>query len=110
MIIDFENIPWERLEHFKGGEGALNAQMYWDGTTRIFHGLLEPGSSIGLHRHEGTCEMIFVVRGQATLLEDGERKTIHAGQCTYCPESHEHSLINNSSEEIEFYAAIPQQK
>ena len=109
MIIDFHSVPYEELPHFKGGEGALKAQMFFDGTTRVFHGILTPGSSIGLHRHEGTCEFIFILRGTATLLEDGERKTITAGQATYCMEGHEHSLVNDGTEPVEVYAAIPKQ-
>ena len=109
MILDFNTMPFQELPNFKGGEGALRAQMYFDGTTRIFRGILAPGSSIGLHRHEDNCEFLFLLRGTGTLIEDGERHTLMAGQCTYCPNGHEHSLLNESDAELEFYAAIPKQ-
>ena len=109
MIIDFKTLPFEEIPHFKDGEGNLRVQMYWDGTTRIMHGILEPGSSIGLHKHEGTCEMLFVLSGEGTLLEESKQKLICAGQCTYCPEGYEHSLINNGTQNLEFYAAVPKQ-
>lgn len=109
MIIDFKTLPFEEIPNFKGGDGVFRVQMYWDGTTRIMHGILAPGSSIGLHKHEGNCEMLFMVSGQGTLLEDGKHTILSAGQCTYCPDGHEHSLINNGAEPLEFYAAVPKQ-
>ena len=109
MIIDFQTLPFEEIPHFKGGDGAFRVQMYWDGTTRIMHGILQPGSSIGLHKHEGNCEILFLIRGEATLIEDGEQKQLHANQCTFCPEGHEHSLLNTGKTDVEFYAVVPKQ-
>lgn len=109
MIIDFNTIPFEKLPNFKGGEGYFDVKMYWDGTMRIMHGKLEPGSSIGLHTHEGNCEVLFVTKGDGVLIEDGEQKSICQGQCTYCPNGYSHSLINKSSVELEFYAVVSKQ-
>ena len=109
MIIDFLNLPYEDIPHFKDGEGQLHVQMYWDGETRAMHGVLAPGASIGLHRHEANCEILFLLRGHATLLEDGERHSLIAGQATFCPNQHEHSLINTGAEDVEFYAAVIKQ-
>ena len=83
MIIDLEKAPKEMLEHFKGGEKALEAAMYFDGTTRILYGVLEPGASIGYHKHEGNCEMIYVLEGTAKVLYDDTEERIEAGQCHY---------------------------
>lgn len=107
MIIDFNNLPFERIPNFKGGEGVFEVQMYWDGTMRIMHGKLAQNASIGLHTHEGNCEILFVVKGNGVLIEDGEQKMINEGQCTYCPEGHTHSLINENCTELEFYAVVP---
>ena len=51
MIIDFPNIPEQRLPNFKGGEKEYIARMFFDGQNRIMYGRLEPGASIGLHTH-----------------------------------------------------------
>lgn len=109
MIIDFNTLPFEKLPNFKGGEGFFEVQMYWDGNMRIMHGKLAPGASIGLHTHEGNCEILFLIHGTATLLEDNQQKVLQAGQCTYCLNGYAHSLINTGSEEVEFYAAVPKQ-
>ncbi|MBQ0035265.1 MAG: cupin domain-containing protein [Bacteroidales bacterium] len=110
MILDFPNLPMESFPAFKGGEKELSAQMFFDGVNRILHGVLIPGASIGMHTHETNSEVIFVVAGHGTIIEDGEPHFIHIGQCTYCPKGHTHSLVNTSEEEdLEFYAVVPEQ-
>lgn len=109
MTIDFNAMEDTILPKFKGGEKELCAKMYWDGTTRIMRGLLIPGASIGKHRHEGNCEILFVVSGEGTIIDDGAPSPIKAGQCTYCPEGHTHSLVNTGTESLVFYAVVPKQ-
>jgi len=109
MIIDFDSMPDTVIEHFKGGEKHLASKMYYDGNMRIMRGILEPGASIGLHRHEGTCEVIIMKRGEGTVIEsDGEHKLLE-GQCHYCKEGEEHSLVNTSDKDLEFYGIVPSQ-
>ena len=57
------------LPQFKGGEKELRANMYFDGTNRAFRGTLIPGATIGMHTHEDSCEMIFILSGRGTILE-----------------------------------------
>ena len=52
MIIDLKGMETTVLPNFKGGEKECKAKMYFDGTTRIMHGTLEQGASIGFHKHE----------------------------------------------------------
>lgn len=109
MIIDFKNIEEQSLPHFKGGEGSMEARMFFDGRNRIMRSRLQPGSSIGLHTHETSSEIIFLMHGNAHVLMDGEMLELHENQCHYCPKGHSHSLINDSTEEILFLAVVPEQ-
>ena len=61
MIIDYNAVEWKENPGFKGGEGSFNNKMYDDGTNKMMKGCLKPGCSIGYHKHEGTCEIIFIV-------------------------------------------------
>lgn len=97
------------IPNFKGGEKEFRAQMFWDGTTRIMKGCLIPGASIGEHIHEGNSEILFVLSGEGTIIDDGAASPIVAGQCTYCPKGHRHSLVNTGCEDLVFYAAVPKQ-
>lgn len=109
MTIDFNTMPVEALKNFKGGEKELFAQMFWDGTNRIMKGRLEPGASIGEHVHETNSEILFVLSGEGTIIDDGVATSIHEGQCTYCPKGHSHSLVNTSEADLIFVCAVPNQ-
>ena len=104
------------LPHFKGGEKEFRANMFFDGTNRAFRGILIPGATIGMHTHEDSCEMIFILSGQGTIVEQipgTDQVTVQpvgAGDCLYCPKGHAHSLQNlESSEDLVFYAAVATQ-
>ena len=111
MILDFNTMKEEELEHFKGGEKHLRAQMFFDGKNRIFHGALIPGASIGLHTHETNSEVIFILSGKGTVIADGEKIPVSAGMCHYCEKGHNHTLINaeDADEELTFYAVVAEQ-
>lgn len=109
MTLDYHSMPFEDFPNFKGGEKKLRAQMYWDGRVRILHGILEPGASIGEHLHETNAEIMFILAGEGTIIDDGVPSPIRAGQCTYCALGHRHSLVNTSGADLEFYASVPEQ-
>ena len=85
MIIKFDGIKETELQAFYGGNGALVANMFVDGNNKILRGKLVPGSSIGLHRHETSAEIIFILSGQGKSVCDGVEELLFAGDCHYCP-------------------------
>lgn len=109
MVLEMKNGEFAQFPNFKGGEKELTANMFFDGENRILYGKLQPGASIGYHKHEGNCEMIFVLEGRAKYLMDDGVEYASAGQCHYCPEGHSHSMINESDEELVFFAVVPKQ-
>lgn len=109
MIINAKNGEKQVFPNFKGGDGQLDAVMFFDGSNRILYGELEPGSSIGYHKHEGNCEMIYILSGKATYCIDGETELAAPGQCHYCPEGHSHSMTNEGPEKLCFFAVVPKQ-
>ena len=116
MIIRLEDIPESRLPEFKGGEKELRANMFFDGTNRMFKGTLVPGASIGVHTHDDSCEVIFILEGNGTIVESSpesqEEKVspVSAGDCLYCQKGHSHSLRNTSQDgDLVFYAVVPKQ-
>lgn len=107
MKLDFDTIPEQVIPHFKGGEKEIATRMHWDGSTRIMRARLVPGASIGLHRHEGTSEAIYVLAGRGTATLDGVAEPLAAGQCHFCPEGHEHTFVNDGTEDLVFFAVVP---
>ncbi len=110
MIIKPADIEISRLENFKGGEEHLEARMFFDGTNRILtHAKLIPGASIGVHTHDDSCEVIFILEGRGSVIEEGEKKAVQAGDYLYCPKGGTHSLVNDSEADLVFCAVVPKQ-
>ena len=116
MIIRFDEMDLSVLPQFKGGEKELRANMFFDGTNRAFRGTLVPGATIGMHTHEDSCEMIFILSGSGSIVETTPGtdqvtvQPVSAGDCLYCPKGYAHSLQNlDGSEDLVFYAAVAMQ-
>nr|SIP63352.1 cupin 2 conserved barrel domain protein [uncultured bacterium] len=109
MLIDFDRIDAIRTEGFKGGVGFVSRRMFTDGVNNIIRLQLESGASVGLHTHQGDCEMLLVLSGHGHVRYDGEEFEIHAGQAHYCPQGHTHTVMNTGAEVMEIFAVIPRQ-
>ena len=109
MKIDFKNMTEERIPEFKGGTGDFIAKMNTDELGKIIYGKLEPGSSIGYHKHETNSEIIYILEGNGKCLYDDGEEKLSAGDCHYCPKGHSHSLINDSNMNLVFFAVVPEQ-
>lgn len=109
-MIDFKRMEEIVLPEFYGGRGELKAFMYVDDLNRILKGRLAPGATIGLHKHDTSSEIIFILSGSGKTICDGVEEYLSAGDCHYCKKGSEHTLINTSNEELVFFAVVPQQK
>ena len=109
MVIDFEKMEWKAVDGFKGGVGITHLKKFENDLGKIIMGRLEPGATIGLHTHETNSEIIYIISGTADFIYDREpTETVTAGGCHYCPKGHSHSMINNGSEDIVFFATVPE--
>lgn len=106
MIADYNQMDWTANPAFKGGDGVYFNKTFTDGVNKMMLGKLEPGSSIGFHKHEGNCEIMFFVEGEGKVIYDDGEEEVKPGYCHYCPEGHSHSLINNGTKDLIFYAAV----
>ena len=109
MLIEFDKMEEQTIPHFQGGEGAFLTKMRVDELGKILRGRLEPGSTIGMHTHDASSEIIYILAGKGKVLYDGEYEPLSAGSCHYCPKGHSHSLINDSDGMLEFFAVVPVQ-
>lgn len=107
MIIDFNNIEEEKKMNVLGGKGELDAKTVLDKDNKIMLSRLKPGASTGLHKHEGNCEIMYIVEGEATFVCNGKEEIAKAGQVHYCPNGHSHYLLNKTEKDIVFFAIVP---
>lgn len=108
MLIDFEKIAHTTLTEFRGGEMSIRTAEYMDDANRIIKVTLQPGASVGLHKHPTSSEVIFVITGVGIVICDGAEEKLHAGLCSYCPMGSEHSIRNDGEDEFVYYAVVPQ--
>ncbi len=109
MLIHIDTLKKEIKKNFYGGEKDTEAYMFVDEMNRIMYGKLKPGASIGLHTHETSSEIIYIIQGNGIVVYDNLQEELKAGMCHYCPKGHTHSFINNSQEDLLFFAVVSQQ-
>ena len=91
MQIAFDKIPVEAVPHMRDGQGTVSLQKASDGKVKVMKGILPAGATIGLHTHDTSSEVIYILAGH------------------YCPKGHAHSLINDSDQDLAFFAVVPEQ-
>mgnify|MGYP005799971915 FL=1 len=76
---------------------------------KVLRGRLSPGASIGLDTQEESSEILYRPSGGGQVLCDGVYEDLAPGGCHYCPKGHTHSLSNDGTEPLEFFAVVPNQ-
>jgi mannose-6-phosphate isomerase-like protein (cupin superfamily) len=109
MIIPFNEIDAKVIPNFLGGEKEISLRMFKDECNKILIGTLPAGGSVGLHTHDTSSEIFYIIAGTGKVLYDGEYEPVSKGVCHYCPKGHAHSLINDGSSELVFFAMVPEQ-
>lgn len=109
MNIDFSSIPETVIPHMRGGEKEFRVRSFSDELCKIMRGRLIPGASLGLHSHDASCEVIYILSGTGRILYDDGCETLGPGSRHYCPKGHAHSLINDGDRDLEFFAVVPEQ-
>ncbi|MCI5498744.1 MAG: cupin domain-containing protein [Clostridiales bacterium] len=109
MEIVFDKIPVEAVPHMRDGQGAVSLQKASDGKVKVMKGILPAGATIGLHTHDTSSEVIYILAGAGKVLCDGVYEPLAPGACHYCPKGHAHSLINDSDQDLAFFAVVPEQ-
>ncbi len=107
MIIDFSEVEETVAPNFFGGEKEYRSRMFLDEMGKIVQGRLISGASIGLHTHETNCEVMYFLKGEATVFYEGEKLMLKAGQVHYCPKGCSHSLVNEGTADVVFFAVLP---
>ena len=109
MIINFDEMEFQKKTEFLGGKKNFYLRSVKDNLNNIMCDKLEAGASIGYHKHETNSEIIYLIKGNGKVLYDNVEEILKEGQCHYCPKGHFHSLINDSCEEMLFFAVVCEQ-
>jgi mannose-6-phosphate isomerase-like protein (cupin superfamily) len=112
MIIRSGELSREVLPNRFGGKGEIKVTKFiakddFHGKGRLFaHNVIEPGCSIGLHRHEGDFEAYYILRGRGTVNDNGAICEVGPGDVVYTDDGQSHSIENTGDETIELIALV----
>ena len=113
MIRKAEECKMEYREHMRDGDGTVEITNFIQGNSelndkgRLFAKLtLKSGCSIGYHVHEKDAELFYMMKGTAEYNDNGEIRTVHAGDVMICPTGPGHGIANRSEETVEVIAVI----
>ena len=82
-----------------GGAGEVEmhlplrgADEMWPAGRLFNHVVLEPGTELGWHVHEGDGETYFIIRGEGEYNDNGAVTTVAAGDVTFVGDGEGHSI------------------
>lgn len=100
MLIDFNQKEDVTLSGMNGGTGTMTAKMYMDEQGKIIQCSIHPGGSIGLHKHETSDDINYVLSGKGKAVCDGQEEILSAGTCHICRKGSEHIIVNMGVEDL----------
>ncbi|MDD7738586.1 MAG: cupin domain-containing protein [Fusicatenibacter sp.] len=100
MLIDFNNKKETTAPGMNNGTGMMTAKMYMDDQGKIITCSIHAGGSIGLHKHNTSDDINYVLSGNGKAICDGREECLTAGTCHICRKGSEHSIINTGSEDL----------
>ena len=113
MIRRKDECKVEYREHMRDGDGTVELVNFITSPEelcnkgRLFSRIiLKPGTSIGFHVHEKDSELFYILSGTAEYSDNGEIKTVNAGDVTICPPGTGHGIANRSDDTVELIAVI----
>ncbi|MBR5406711.1 MAG: cupin domain-containing protein [Lachnospiraceae bacterium] len=113
MLRKKEECKIEYREKMRDGNGTVEITNFIEspdelcGKGRMFSKItLNSSCSIGFHVHENDSELFYIISGTAQYNDNGEIKTVTAGDVTICPAGTGHGIANDSDEPCEFIAVI----
>lgn len=112
MIKRHENLRDEVAESLRGGIGKVHmahiheAAMF-PGKVKLYAKCtIAPGESIGRHQHVGESETYFILAGEATVDDDGEKATLRPGDVIFTDSGQFHSIQSTGDTNLEYIALI----
>ena len=111
MVIHRSEMKVEEKEKMRDGEGVTRFTYLLDGSTqknaRMFAEItLNPGCSIGYHKHDSETEYYFILSGTGTVNDDGKEVQVKQGDSVITGNGASHSIKNTGSAPLVFHAVI----
>ena len=100
MLIDFNQKEEITIPGMNNGTGTMTAKMHRDEQGKVIPCSIHAGGSIGLHKHETSDDINYVLSGTGKAVCDGQEEILSAGTCHICMKGSEHSIVNTGDEDL----------
>lgn len=100
MLINFNDIEEMRVSGMNNGTGEMSAKMYMDNEGKVITCVIHSGGSIGMHKHETSDDINYILSGSGKAICDGKEEMLAAGTCHFCKKGSEHSIINTGNDDL----------
>lgn len=111
MIIKKSNMKHETRKEMRGGTGEVGITHFvpsesMNNARLMAELVLEPGSGIGLHRHDKETEYYIITEGSGIVIEDDGKKSVTRGDVVITGNGQSHSIENTEDVPLKFIAVI----
>lgn len=100
MLINLNEIQEVTMPGMNNGTGAMSARMFMDEHEKIILCAIHAGGSIGLHRHDSSDDINYVISGTGKAVCDGVEENLYQGVCHVCKKGSVHSIVNTGSSDL----------
>lgn len=100
MLINFNELEERDVQGMNNGTGTLSAKMYMSENGKIIPCKIHAGGSIGMHKHDTSDDINYILSGTGKAICDGVEETLTAGVCHVCKKGSEHSIINTGTQDL----------
>lgn len=100
MLINFNSLKDMIVPGMNSGTGEMSAKMYIDAETKIISCAIHVGGGIGLHKHDTSDDINYIVSGSGKAYCDGKEEILTKDTCHICKKGSEHSIINTGDEDL----------
>ena len=107
MLLDFNSMQEITCPGMNDGIGTMSSRMYVDAENRMVYCRIHPGSSIGMHTHNGSADINYVVSRHGRAICDREEEMLVPGTCHYCRNGQAHSIINDGDVDLIIFTVVP---
>lgn len=112
MIQRAGTMETEYREKMKDGQGTIAVthllkQIQMKGQCRFFgRMIIEPGCSIGLHRHTDEEEIYYIMKGKGMVEDNGINQEVSVGDVILTGDGATHSIANRTNDTLEVLGII----
>ena len=111
MVIYRDKMKVENKDRLRDGEGVARITYLVDNGAQknvrmLAEITLDPGCSIGYHRHDSETEYYFILSGTGTVNDDGDEIVVKQGDSVITGNGASHSIKNTGSVPLVFTAVI----